>query len=302
MKRTLLFLGMVAVLLLLVAGAQPGPASSDSPAPSGGAGGSASPFNGISVLAVGRNIGTDPPPGQWSDFPADSDGAWSLSVAATSSPSDCYRVKTSTRAGTPMSTLVALVAPPASLLSIWRYDDLTKSFRGGYFADPSQPVDFSSTKGGEEFYVFCVSSAARIGLWAPAAPTVPAAATFPQWTMLDKNAATKDIAADGDKLYQRWGTGEIWQYTGTPCNGTNCAGWQQLDNNPAGAQIAASGGHLYERWGSGGIFQYTGKPCNGTSCTGWTQLDNNAATVGLAAGGDDLYQLHNDGLIWKHNR
>jgi hypothetical protein len=115
---------------------------------------------GIRVLSVGQKIGasTDPYPFQWSDFSADSDGAWSVTP-----PPSCFRVKTSTPAGTPVSTLAALVAPQASLLSIWRFDDPTKMLQVGYFSDPSQPVDVYYTNGGEEFYAFCVSSAARIG-------------------------------------------------------------------------------------------------------------------------------------------
>jgi len=180
MKRILLVLAMAAVLLLPVAAARPGPVSSDAPAPSGGAGGSASLFAGISVLSVGQKTGTsaDPYPYQWSDFPADSDGAWSV----VAPPENCVRVKMSTPAGTPMSTLAALVVPPASLRSIWRFYDPIKAFQLGYYSDPSDssaPTDFSVTKGGEEFYVFCFSSSARIGSPPPTAlpSTVPVAAT-----------------------------------------------------------------------------------------------------------------------------
>jgi hypothetical protein len=47
-------------------------------------------------------------------------------------------------------------------------------------------------------------------------------------------------------LYELHSSGEIWKYTGTPCNGNVCSGWQELDNNPDTIQIVAGGGQLFE--------------------------------------------------------
>jgi hypothetical protein len=110
------------------------------------------------------------------------------------------------------------------------------------------------------------------------------------WEVLDDNAATVQIVADGNELYQRHNSGRIWHYTGTPLTG-----WQELDNNPATVQIAASSGHLYQRHNTGRIWIYTGTPH-----TGWLELDNNPATVDIVADGNELYQRHNSGRIWRY--
>ncbi len=126
-----------------------------------------------------------------------------------------------------------------------------------------------------------------------------------KWQQLDNNKLTAQIVADGDKLYQRWSSGEVWQYTGQPCQteATSCTSWQQLDANHNTAQIAASGGHLYQRWSSGQIWQYTGTPCQaqGTSCTGWQKLgEPELGLADICADGDHLYDRWNDGTVREY--
>ena len=64
--------------------------------------------------------------------------------------------------------------------------------------------------------------------------------------MLDNNAATSSIVADGGQLYQKHSSGRIWRSTGAPCGGASCPGWQMVDNNPATGRVAAGGGRLYQ--------------------------------------------------------
>ncbi|MFE6063382.1 matrixin family metalloprotease [Streptomyces sp. NPDC056431] len=111
------------------------------------------------------------------------------------------------------------------------------------------------------------------------------------WVALDLNPTTTQIVADGGELYQlRHTSGAILRYTGTPLGG-----WQQLDNNTATAQLTASGGNLYQRHNSGAIFRYTGTPM-----TGWQLLDNNPFTTQIVADGNQLYQRHTTGAIFRY--
>ncbi len=110
------------------------------------------------------------------------------------------------------------------------------------------------------------------------------------WQELDTNPATIDIAADGNDLYQLHNTGKVWKYVGPPITG-----WQELDTNPATKKIVASGGHLYQLHNTGKIWKYVGPPI-----TGWQELDNNPATVDIVADGNNLYQLHNTGKVWRY--
>ncbi len=70
----------------------------------------------------------------------------------------------------------------------------------------------------------------------------------PGWTQLDANHATAQITAGGGHLYQRWSGGQIWGYTGQPCQtqGTSCPGWAQYDDNTATIALAAGGDDLYQ--------------------------------------------------------
>ncbi|MFF8407560.1 matrixin family metalloprotease [Streptomyces sp. NPDC015684] len=110
------------------------------------------------------------------------------------------------------------------------------------------------------------------------------------WQQIDGNPATRELAASGNRLYQRHSTGAIFEYTGTPM-----IGWAALDANSATVQIVADGGELYQRHSTGAIFRYTGTPF-----IGWQQLDANTATTQLTASGGNLYQLHNTGAIFRY--
>jgi hypothetical protein len=94
--------------------------------------------------------------------------------------------------------------------------------------------------------------------------------------------------------------GDVWEFTGTACNGDACPGWRRLDHNPKTIALAANDSSLYQLHHDGWIWRYTGPPCNGEVCPGWQRLDNNAKTVAIVAGGSDLYQLHDDGWIWRY--
>jgi hypothetical protein len=137
----------------------------------------------------------------------------------------------------------------------------------------------------------------------------------PGWQMLDNNAATGAIVADGTRLYQLHKTGRIFRFTGTACNGDHCPGWQMLDNNAATKSIVAAGGKLFQLHTSGRIWQYTNQPCSGDNCFGWQMLDNNPNSIAIAADTAPqivspftatgppvtplLYQLHKNGMIFR---
>ncbi|QTE02287.1 matrixin family metalloprotease [Streptomyces cyanogenus] len=110
------------------------------------------------------------------------------------------------------------------------------------------------------------------------------------WQQIDGNPATAQLAASGNRLYQRHNTGAIFEYTGTPM-----IGWMVLDANPATIQIVADGGELYQLHSTGAIFRYTGTPL-----VGWEQLDANTATVQLTASGGHLYQRHSSGAVYRY--
>jgi len=98
------------------------------------------------------------------------------------------------------------------------------------------------------------------------------------------------IAAGGD-LYMRRpnknGSLSVWQYTGTPCNGTTCPGWVEIDNHGDAFAIVAGSSTAYEmRSPSAGeisIWQYTGTPCSLSVCSGWVPLDSNPNITSIVA-------------------
>jgi hypothetical protein len=101
------------------------------------------------------------------------------------------------------------------------------------------------------------------------------------WAQIGDSTNTVQITA-GNGMYQLQNDGTVLQYTGTPCNGTNCNGWLQLDKTPAISYIIAGPNTVYEQHKDGSIWQYTG-PCN-FCLTGWTELDNNPLTVSVVPG------------------
>jgi hypothetical protein len=59
----------------------------------------------------------------------------------------CNSVVITSSIGTPVANIAALVSPANAVVSIWRFNNGTKLFQAGYFADVSAPVDFSQTSG-----------------------------------------------------------------------------------------------------------------------------------------------------------
>jgi hypothetical protein len=106
-----------------------------------------------------------------------------------------------------------------------------------------------------------------------------------------KGGTFSSIAAGGGLYQQRQDANDryesLWQYTGTPCNGTTCPGWVKIDDNAGLGPIAGSN-TVYQMKASaaGGIsiWQYTGTPCSGSVCSGWVKLDDNPDTTSIVAG------------------
>jgi hypothetical protein len=95
------------------------------------------------------------------------------------------------------------------------------------------------------------------------------------------------IAAGGG-LYERRSDDSIWQYTGTPCNGTACPGWVKIDNHKGSLGPVAGSNTVYQiratERAAVSIWQYAGTPCSGSVCSGWVQLDDNPNTKSIVAG------------------
>jgi len=87
-------------------------------------------------------------------------------VTVTGSPlsltTGCNQVVVSTAAGTAVSRVVSAVSPSSAVVSIWRFNNATKTFQSGFFSAAGAPTDFSTTGGGSEVYFVCVSGAATI--------------------------------------------------------------------------------------------------------------------------------------------
>jgi hypothetical protein len=116
------------------------------------------------------------------------------------------------------------------------------------------------------------------------------------WLTIDHNVATTYIAAGGSGLYkqqQQDGNLSMFQYNGTPCNGTTCPGWVKIDNHPGTLVPVVGSNAVYQIRetpsasgppGPPSIWQYTGTPCSGTVCSGWVPLDDNPSTTSIVAG------------------
>jgi hypothetical protein len=94
-------------------------------------------------------------------------GTSTTTLTVTGSPVSltrgCNQVVVSTpTGGVAVSNLGAAVSPASAVVSVWRFNNATKTFQSGFFSDTSAPTDFSTTAGGSEVYFVCVSGAATI--------------------------------------------------------------------------------------------------------------------------------------------
>jgi hypothetical protein len=108
------------------------------------------------------------------------------------------------------------------------------------------------------------------------------------WLKIGHDPTIRGIAA-GSGLYQQRTDNSIFQYTGTPCDGSACPGWLRIDNNKNSGFPVAGSNTVYQMRttpaGAVSIWQYTGTPCSGSVCSGWMPLDNNPETTSIVAGG-----------------
>ncbi|KLJ06511.1 hypothetical protein EMPG_10079 [Blastomyces silverae] len=107
-----------------------------------------------------------------------------------------------------------------------------------------------------------------------------------RWQTIDKSPGFKDLAVDGDAVYQLRTDGTAWRYDGTS--------WHRLDANGHLSEIAAGGGHLYMLHYNGRVFQY-----NGT--IHWTWIgDTDSHAIQIAAGVEGVFKRRENGAIYKH--
>jgi len=122
----------------------------------------------------------------------------------------------------------------------------------------------------------------------------------PGWVLIDNDARIQTIAASGDRLFARQGTGELWVWDGhTACTATACAGWSLIDANTRSRQMAASGNTLVQLQVDGRIWKWDGRTiCSRTACPGWTLIDIDARITDIAASEERLFARQATGQIW----
>jgi len=96
------------------------------------------------------------------------------------------------------------------------------------------------------------------------------------------------------------GNGQIWRYTGRPCNDESCPGWELIDNDGRIKTITASESRLFGRERTGQIWVWDGHTaCTDKACSGWTLIDSNTRSSQIVASANTLFQLQVDGKIWR---
>jgi len=74
----------------------------------------------------------------------------------------CNQATIGSPANTPLASIAALVSPDGAVVAIWRFNNATKGYDSGYFADRAAPTDFALTSGAEGSYFICVTADASI--------------------------------------------------------------------------------------------------------------------------------------------
>ncbi|PGH05554.1 ribosome biogenesis protein BMS1 [Blastomyces parvus] len=106
-----------------------------------------------------------------------------------------------------------------------------------------------------------------------------------QWKTIDGGPRFKDLAVDGDAVYQLKTDGAVWSYDGI---------WHDLNSDDHTCEIAAGGGHLYMRHSDGHVYQHVGT-------TQWTKISNmDSHAVQIAAGEEGVFKRRENGGIYKH--
>lgn len=123
---------------------------------------------------------------------------------------------------------------------------------------------------------------------------------YKAWLTLDTNANSHNIVPTGGFLYQRWNSGQIWQYTAPPLTG-----WKLLDQAKRSKEIVADAQVVYQRAHDGSILRLAGDPPIPYSAPGgqgdadWVLLDGPGPTVQIAVQGTILYKLDEHGAIFS---
>jgi hypothetical protein len=76
----------------------------------------------------------------------------------------CNQVIVSLPVGAPIAGITGRVDDPPLVASIWRFDNVTKAFRAGYFSDSAAPLDLAVTISSPEALFICVSAGTS---WSP---------------------------------------------------------------------------------------------------------------------------------------
>jgi len=80
------------------------------------------------------------------------------SLRAAALTRGCNQVVLNLPVGSPIVGLLARMADPTLVSSIWRFDNVAKTLRVGYFSEPTAPLDFTATLGSPEAAFICVSA------------------------------------------------------------------------------------------------------------------------------------------------
>ncbi|MEE2690714.1 MAG: hypothetical protein VX640_04140 [Pseudomonadota bacterium] len=120
-----------------------------------------------------------------------------------------------------------------------------------------------------------------------------------RWVDIDRNRRSVAMAATVENVFQLHDNGEIWVWTGRPCDGGSCPHWRRIDRNPKATAIAANYANLFQLHDDGSIWRWKGAACDGDSCPSWERIGTPSETRAIAAQAGDLYALRASGAIYR---
>ncbi|KAK2792873.1 hypothetical protein FQN52_002551 [Onygenales sp. PD_12] len=137
---------------------------------------------------------------------------------------------------------------------------------------------------------FWASNANNIYLWNSSTHMIRKFNSQQQWSDLAGASNFKDLAVDGDALYQITKDGAIYEYVRS--NSTWTQLWAPYDRDP---KIFAAAGHLCMSQRYGQVFKHI------SGGTHWTMINSNGALLAkIAVGEAGIFKLQKNGGIYKY--
>ncbi|KAK2799353.1 hypothetical protein FQN50_008512 [Emmonsiellopsis sp. PD_5] len=137
---------------------------------------------------------------------------------------------------------------------------------------------------------FWAANANNIYMWSSSTQKIMRSNSQRQWFDLGKCPNFKDLAVDGDAVYQLETDGAVYEYVRSTSTWTSLSATYKPEH-----KIFAGAGHLCTTWGYGQIFKHIS---GGGS---WTRInDNDAQLAKVSVGEDGIFKLHKNGGIYKY--